>query len=100
LSTHTRAPFTIVGPKPVGYDHVVWSVSAPSTSSRPVSPSTTVLSVVRDAAGRLVVTGRVKNTHTYAVRSLAVAITAFDARRNAFDIVRATVATNRLGAGK
>ena len=42
----------------------------PTTSSRLVSPSSTILSVVRDAAGRLVVTGTVKNTHTYAVRSL------------------------------
>ena len=100
LSTHTRAPFSIVGSLPAGYDHVAWSVSAPTTSRRVVSPSTKVLSVVSDAAGRLVVTGTVKNTHTYTVRSVTVTITAYNSARNAFDVVRAKVPTTSLGAGK
>ena len=99
LTTHTRAPFTIVGSKPAGYDHVTFSVSAPATSSRPVGPSTTILAVTRDGAGRLVVTGTVKNTRGYKVRSLAVAITAFEGRRNAFDTVRASVARTSLAIG-
>ena len=100
LSTHTRAPFAIVGSLPAGYDHVAWSVSAPTTSSRAVSPSTTVLSVAPDAAGRLVVTGTVKNTRDYTVRSLAVAITAFDAARNASTSSGPRSPTTSLGVGQ
>jgi PKD repeat protein len=100
LSTHTRAPFTIVGSKPAGYHHFTLSVTAPTTSRRAVAPTATITTITRDAAGRLVVTGTVKNSRGYTVRDLAVAITAFDNRRTAIEGVRAIVAATSLGAGR
>ncbi len=95
----TRAPFSIVGSLPAGFDHVSWSVSAPKTSKRIVRPASTIASAAADAAGHWVVTGTIRNTKSYTVRHMRFAVTLYDSRGNVLDVVRAHVDRRTLGPG-
>ncbi len=96
----TRAPFSIVGSLPAGFDHAAWSVKAPTTYKHIVRPRATILTSGPDAAGHWVVTGTIKNTKSYTVRYLRFAVTLYDARGNVVDVVRAHVGQRTLGRGR
>jgi PKD repeat protein/glucose/arabinose dehydrogenase len=92
----TRTPFAIVGSLPAGYDHVTFSVSAPTTTRKVSNPTRIITGSGRDAAGHWVVTGSVRNATSTTVRSLALGITLYDKRGQVLDVVRATVGTTTL----
>jgi hypothetical protein len=92
----TRAPFAIVGSLPAGYDHVTFTVSAPTTTKKVSNPTWIVSTSGPDSAGHWVVTGTVRNATSTTVRSLTLAMTIYDRRRQVLDVARATVGTTTL----
>ena len=99
VKSHTRSPFTIAGPLPAGYDHVKWTVSAPSTGKKVVKPAKTVLTSGPDADGHWVVTGTIRNKASSKVERLRFAVTLYDDRGNVLDVVRAQVGARKLRPG-
>jgi PKD repeat protein/glucose/arabinose dehydrogenase len=99
VPSHTRAPFNIAGSRPAGYDHVLLSVSAPTTSRSFVDPSRTVTTSAPDPGGHWVVAGSVKDQLTTRVGTLAIAVTLYDGRGRVLDVARASVGTTILSPG-
>ncbi len=99
VPSHTRAPFSIGGSLPAGYDHVTFSVSAPISSRSFVDPSRTTTTSAPDAGGHWVVAGSVRNQLTTRVGTLALAVTLYDSRGRVLDVARASVGTTILNPG-
>ena len=97
--SHTRDPFSISGSLPAGYDHVTFTVSAPTTSRSFVDPSRPTTTSAPDAGGHWVVAGNLKNQLTYKVGTLALAVTLYDSRGRVLDVTRAKVGTTILSPG-
>jgi hypothetical protein len=97
--SHTRDPFSISGSLPAGYDHVTFTVTAPTTSRSFVDPSRPTTTSAPDAGGHWVVAGTLKNQLSYKVGTLALAVTLYDNRGRVLDVTRAKVGTTILSPG-
>lgn len=100
LPVATRSPVRIVGSLPAGFDHVKWSVSAPTSSRSLGLPVPKVAVSGFDSGGHYHVSGTVTNPYSAKVTSLRLAVTLYDTRGEVLDAVRAHVGTTTLSAGK
>jgi glucose/arabinose dehydrogenase len=96
--SHSRAGFRIDGSLPDGFDHAVYSVSAPKANktARGVSYHTTAFAPV---ASRWRAVGTIKASRG-AVKYLKVSLTLYDRRGNVIDVVRGTVGKSTLAKNK
>ncbi len=100
VKSHTRAPFEINGSLPAGFDHLSWSVSAPTTSKKVVKPKVAIATSGPDGDGHWVMSGTVTNTKSSTIKHLRFALSLYDARGDVIDVVRAHVGTRTLRPGR
>jgi glucose/arabinose dehydrogenase/PKD repeat protein len=92
---HSAVPFRIVGSMPAGFDRVVYSVSAPTSStvrSVHVTPGT-----FAEVSSRWKATGTIKAT-SGAVRSVRMALVLYDSRGTVIDVVKGSLGSTTLAS--
>jgi glucose/arabinose dehydrogenase/PKD repeat protein len=96
---HTRAPFSIEGSLPAGFDHVTWTVSAPGAGKRVVKPGASTDTSGLDDGDHWVESGAIANTKASTIHHLRYAVTLYDGRGDVIDVIRATVGKRTLHPG-